>query len=55
MALRELTGLDPSHARHFVFSLLRVFGPSVPMAEVNEAEEHYKQALLSRKFGLNRG
>lgn len=51
--LRQLSDADSEHARHFQFSLLRVFGPSVPMAEVNEAEEHYKKALLSRKFGLN--
>jgi len=53
-ALRDLAGLDPAHARHFQFSLLRVFGPSVPMAEVDDAEAHYKRALLSRSFGLNR-
>lgn len=51
--LKELRDADAKHARHFQFSLLRVFGPSVPMAEVNDAEEHYKRALLSRKFGLN--
>ncbi|MEI2278019.1 GIY-YIG nuclease family protein [Paenarthrobacter ilicis] len=42
------------HARHFVFSLLRVFGPSTPSSEVNAAESHYKAALMTRKFGLNR-
>ena len=41
------------HARHFVFSLLRVFGPSTPSSEVNAAESHYKAALMTRKFGLN--
>ncbi len=51
--LKQLRDADAEHARHFQFSLLRVFGPSVPMAEVNDAEEHYKKALLSRKFGLN--
>jgi hypothetical protein len=47
---------DPrdDHARHFVFSLLRVFGPSTPSTEVNAAESHYKAALMTRKFGLNR-
>lgn len=54
VALKELAGLDPSHARHFQYSLLRVFGPSVPTAEVEAAEKHYKEALLTRKFGLNR-
>ena len=42
------------HARHFVFSLLRVFGPSTPSSEVNAAESHYKEALMTRAFGLNR-
>lgn len=46
------TGKD--HARHFVFSLLRVFGPSTPSSEVDSAESHYKDALMTRKFGLNR-
>lgn len=54
LALRQLAGLDPTHARHFRFSLLRVFGPSVPAAEVDEAESHFKRALLSREHGLNR-
>jgi hypothetical protein len=53
VALRELAGLDPTHSRHFVFSLLRVFGPSVPSAEVDEAESHFKRALLTREYGLN--
>jgi hypothetical protein len=54
IALRDLAGLDSSHARHFQFSILRVFGPSVPTAEVDEAESHYKRALLTRQHGLNR-
>ncbi|KIA73426.1 hypothetical protein ANMWB30_23530 [Arthrobacter sp. MWB30] len=65
VALRELAfhstaGEDKSaatrtdHARHFVFSLLRVFGPSTPSSEVNTAETHYKAALMTRTFGLNR-
>lgn len=54
LALRDLAGLDPSHARHFVFSILRVFGPSVIASEVDEAEAHYKRSLLSRRpFGMN--
>jgi hypothetical protein len=48
VALMELAGLDPSHRSHFVFSILRVFGPEVPTKEVNAAEAHYKDALLSR-------
>jgi hypothetical protein len=53
-ALRQLAGLDPAHARHFQFSILRVFGPSVPTAEVDEAESHYKRALLTRTHGMKR-
>lgn len=62
VALRELAyasvgeakSVKTDHARHFVFSLLRVFGPSTPSSEVNAAESHYKAALMTRKFGLNR-
>jgi hypothetical protein len=54
VALRGLADLDPAHAKQFRFSLLRVFGPSVPTAEVDEAESHFKQALLTRQHGLNR-
>jgi hypothetical protein len=42
------------HARHFVFSILRVFGPSTSSSEVDAAETHYKRALMTRDFGLNR-
>ncbi|GAB2773345.1 GIY-YIG nuclease family protein [Terrabacter koreensis] len=52
--LRALAQCDPDHARHFVFSLLRVFGPDAPNAEVDAAEAHFKRALLTREFGLNR-
>lgn len=53
--LKRLLNLDPTHARHFRYSLLRVFGPSVPMSEVNDAESHYKTALLTTQgWGLNR-
>lgn len=54
IALRELSDRNPEHATHFRFSILRVFGPSVPSAEVDEAESHFKAALLTRHFGLNR-
>lgn len=54
IALRQLAGLDLAHARHFQFSILRVYGPSVPTAEVDEAEAHFKRALLTREYGLNR-
>lgn len=54
LALRQLAGLDPTHARHFRFSILQVFGPAVTTREIDEAESHYKEALLSRRYGLNR-
>lgn len=53
-AAGEAARTKTDHARHFVFSLLRVFGPSTPSSEVNSAESHYKQALMTREFGLNR-
>lgn len=54
LGLRELATADLAHRRHFVYSLLRVFGPDATTAEVNAAEEHYKRALLSRQpHGLN--
>ena len=54
MALRDLAGLDPTHSRHFVLRILRVFGPNTTPSEVDEAESHYKRALLTRQHGLNR-
>lgn len=54
VALRELGIKDPSHRHDFVFSILRVFDPSAPMGEVNAAESHFKRALMTREFGLNR-
>lgn len=53
-ALKELGVKDPKHKQDFVFSILRVFDPSAPASEVNAAESHFKQALLTRQFGLNR-
>lgn len=53
-AAGEAARTKTNHARHFVFSLLRVFGPSSPYSEVNSAESHYKAALMTREFGLNR-
>lgn len=63
VALRELAfssagstaiKVRTDHARHFVFSILRVFGPSTSSSEVDVAESHYKRALMTREFGLNR-
>lgn len=60
-ALRELANISigggggrTDHARHFMFSILRVFGPSTSSSEVDGAESHYKKALMTREFGLNR-
>ncbi|SIS17735.1 GIY-YIG nuclease family protein [Microbacterium sp. RURRCA19A] len=47
----ELKTLDPSSFR---FSLLRVFDPSTPRADINAAEGHFKVALDSVQHGLNR-
>lgn len=47
----ELKGLDPSHFR---FSLLRVFDPATPTRDIDIAESHFKEALDSRRHGLNR-
>lgn len=47
-ALRQLTGLDPSYRSHVVFSILRVFGPEALKKDLNAAEAHCKDALLSR-------
>ncbi|NYD59285.1 hypothetical protein BKA08_003523 [Nocardioides marinisabuli] len=49
-----LDGAAEDHARHFVFSILRVFGPSTPPSEVDAAESHFKSALMTRTWGLNR-
>ncbi|WP_426225121.1 GIY-YIG nuclease family protein [Pseudarthrobacter sp. DSP2-3-2b1] len=54
VALRELAGTDASHARHYQFSILRVFAPSAIGAQVDAAEAHFKRALLSRQTGHNR-
>jgi hypothetical protein len=47
--LKRLLSDDPQHARHFQYSLLRVFGPSVDESIVNRAEGHFKRTLQSRK------
>lgn len=54
VALRELNSLDMAHRQHFQFSILRVFSPGASTAEVDAAESHFKRALLTRQFGLNR-
>ena len=47
----ELRTLDPSSFR---FSLLRVFDPTTPTRDIDAAESHFKDALDSRRHGLNR-
>lgn len=47
----ELRRVDP---RNFRFSLLRVFDPSTPTRDIDIAEGHFKDALDSRRHGLNR-
>lgn len=54
VAMRELLGLDPTQPSRYLFSLLRVFGPHVPQSEVDSAETYFKEALLTRRHGLNR-
>ena len=47
----ELRELDPTTFR---YSILRVFDPATPTRVIDEAESHFKQALDTRKHGLNR-
>jgi hypothetical protein len=47
----ELRNLNPATFR---LSVLRVFDPATPTAEIDAAERHYKHALDSRRHGLNR-
>lgn len=54
LALRQLAGLDPNHAHSYKFSVLQVFGPTTPAEQVDAAESHFKDALLTRTHGLNR-
>lgn len=53
IALRELAAADAKHRQRFQFSILQVFSPSAPSAQVDAAEAHFKRALLSRQFGMN--
>jgi hypothetical protein len=47
----ELRNVDPNSFR---YSLLRVFDPATPARSINEAESHFKNALDTRRHGLNR-
>ena len=53
IGLRALLGVDIGRATPLRFSILRVFGPDTPTADVDASEAHYKNALMSRVFGLN--
>lgn len=53
VALRELAAADARHRQHFQFSILQVFSPSAPPAQVDAAEAHFKRVLLTRQFGMN--
>ncbi|UEJ81828.1 GIY-YIG nuclease family protein [Brachybacterium halotolerans subsp. kimchii] len=54
IGLRELLAGDIERAASFQFSILRVFGPDTPKSDVDLSEAHFKDALMSRSFGLNR-
>lgn len=55
VALKEISDSAPDHPHNFVFSVLRVYDPSVPLKVVNEGEAHFKSALQSRTpLGYNR-
>jgi len=46
-----LRNIDPNSFR---FSLLRVFDPATPTHSIDAAESHFKNALDTRRHGLNR-
>lgn len=54
VAMKMLAGLDPTYRENLMFSILRVFGPEATTKEVDEAENHFKRALLTKQYGLNR-
>lgn len=47
----ELRNVDSSGFR---YSILRVFDPTTPTRVIDEAENHFKNALDTRRHGLNR-
>ncbi|MHA7295194.1 GIY-YIG nuclease family protein [Arthrobacter sp. HLT1-21] len=54
-ALGELNDADLNHRQHLQFSILQVFSPNAHTRLIDNAEIHYKKALLSRgEDGLNR-
>lgn len=53
VALKDLDNLDLTHREHFVFSILRVFGPEATQKQLLLSEARFKDALLTREFGYN--
>lgn len=53
VALREALGEGATRAQDFTWSLLRVFGSNTTPDMVDEAERHFKETLLTKKFGYN--
>ncbi|MDN4491050.1 GIY-YIG nuclease family protein [Demequina sp. SYSU T00068] len=51
--LKDLLDTDPSRVEHFTWSLLRVFGSNTTQDVVDEAESHFKDTLLTKRFGYN--
>jgi hypothetical protein len=51
MALLKQNG--DTHAKHFQFSILEICDVKASPNEVWVRESHWKNALLSRKFGYN--
>lgn len=52
--LKSLLDGEPARAGRFTFSLLRVLDPQTPQHVIDAAEAHFKRALGTRLFGLNR-
>lgn len=53
VALRAVVGEGTDRAYDFTWSLLRVFGSNTTADMVDEAEQHFKDTLLTKGFGYN--
>ncbi len=53
-AMIPLAKLHPAYPQRYQFSLLQVLSPTASPAEVSAIEEHFKRALLSKRFGMNK-
>ncbi len=49
-----LANRGATHAQHFQFSILEICDVLTPETDVLQRENHWKDALVSRKFGYNR-